>query len=46
MLQPTANWASLSKGFEDHRVFHNSPIRKWFDNVVGNTLSEKWTPGP
>jgi hypothetical protein len=28
MLQPTANWASLSKGFEDHRVFHNSPIRK------------------
>ena len=28
LLGPTNSWHSLSEGFEDHRVFHNSPVRK------------------
>ena len=28
ILQPIANWASVSGDFEGYRVFHNSPIRK------------------
>jgi hypothetical protein len=28
MLQPIANWASLIGHPDNHRVFHNSPIRK------------------
>jgi len=28
LLSKTVSWHSLAEGFEDHRVFHNSPIRK------------------
>lgn len=28
LLGPTVSWHSLSEGFEDHRVFHNSPVKK------------------
>ena len=28
LMSPTNSWSSLGEGFEDHRVFHNSPIRK------------------